>query len=195
VKKGKRRSQKHRQRKQKVKETYAKAREDAQLCGVIPTEPVGAVRDERVPPCAQSEDVRALPALVAEAVRAGWATPEERKPGLVDDLAAILGDSTQPAKVRIAAFNALRLADKDQYERDHPEAAGKARGGGAGGAVSVNVGVAVGNVFDDIERDIKHIHGHAGASGAPTGDVSANGAPEPVAQAQADAPQAQPKTS
>jgi hypothetical protein len=39
-----------------------------------------------------------------------------------------------PAKAKIAAFNALRMADKDQYERDQLEEAGK-----SGSTVTINV--------------------------------------------------------
>jgi hypothetical protein len=37
-----------------------------------------------------------------------------------DELGTIVTDPDVPAKVKVAAFNALRLADKDQWERDHP---------------------------------------------------------------------------
>lgn len=47
-------SNKQRNRRQKVKARYTKAREDAQLEGIIPTSPEGAVRDERVDPASQS---------------------------------------------------------------------------------------------------------------------------------------------
>ena len=104
------------------KRRYMELREELQLAGVIPTEPDGAIRDERVDPADQT--AQALPALVAEAVRRGWAVPEEAKPRHVDELSGILEDVEESSKNKIAAFNALRLADKDQYERDHPEADG-----------------------------------------------------------------------
>ncbi len=119
MKKGKRRSTKNRNRKQKVKETYAKAREDAQLVGVIPTEPVGAVRDERVPQCAQTN--QSLPALIAQAIRKGWATEDAKKPELVDELVSIVLNPDMPPGKKVAAFNALRMADESQWKRDNPE--------------------------------------------------------------------------
>jgi hypothetical protein len=47
---------------------------------------------------------------------------------------------------RIQAARALALADQQQYERDNPEAAGKAKGG-----AKVNVGVQVNNQVDVYE--------------------------------------------
>lgn len=108
-----------RNRKKKIKATYAKAREEAQLAGVIPTEPVGAVRDERVDPASQSAPP--LPGLVATAIRNGWEVPLGRKPQLVDELISILDNPDQSAKVKVAAFNALRMADQHQFERDNPD--------------------------------------------------------------------------
>ena len=40
--------------KQNLKEHYAKVREEAQLQGLIPTTPEGAVRDEKVKPSTQT---------------------------------------------------------------------------------------------------------------------------------------------
>ena len=128
--KGKRKAKptgKRRNRKQKVKETYAKAREDAQLADVIPTTPEGAVRDERVDP--RTQTTPPMPGLVALAVRGGWATPEDKKQAMVDELVGIVNNPEMPAKVKVAAFSALRMADQHQWERDHPEDAGRAKGG------------------------------------------------------------------
>ncbi len=101
---------------QRHKMRYMELREELQLAGEIPTEPSGAIRDER----AQSEDAP-QPALVAEAIRKGWKVPEERKQGYIEELGAVIDNPEQPAKVKVAAFNALRMADKDQWEREHPE--------------------------------------------------------------------------
>jgi hypothetical protein len=58
------------------------------------------------------------------ALRNGWEVSDANKPGLVDEFIAIVKNPEMPAKAKIAAFNALRMADKDQYERDQLEEAG-----------------------------------------------------------------------
>ena len=126
-KSGSKPTSKSRSKKQSTKSRYARAREDAQLEGLIPTTPEGALKPERVDPATQEDPPQI--ALVAQAIRQGWAVPEERKARHVDELSAIVDRVEVPAKVKVAAFQALRMADKDQYERDHPEEAGKAKGG------------------------------------------------------------------
>lgn len=126
-------------KRQKIKEKYAKAREDAQLAGIINTTPDGAIKPERVDPATQRDAPH--PELVATAIRQGWAVPEERKPDLVDELIRILDDPEVPHKVKVAAFNALRMADQQQFERDHPERAAKAKGGAVNGLGSVQVNI------------------------------------------------------
>jgi hypothetical protein len=76
------------------------------------------------------------PELIAQAIRRGWAVPEGTKPGLIDELVAIVLDTEMSAKQKVSAFNALRLADRSQWEQDHPEEAGRAHG-------STTVGVSV----------------------------------------------------
>lgn len=208
---------KRRAKRQKTKEKYAKAREDAQLEDVIPTTPEGAVRDERVPPSKQSEGARGAvqtATMVSGAVRNGWAVPKEAQERVIDELVAIVGDPEMPAKAKVAAANALRLADKDQWERDHPETAARVRGNTS---TTVNVVNNVGEVFADIRRDIELIEGtnsgqgHTGseriergtdqrASGAEregtngaagtdregVGDVQADGAAKQVDETQAN---------
>lgn len=113
-------------------------RENAQLAGDVPTLPAGALRPEAVDPRAQADGgASQLPKLIQQAVRQGWATPEVRKPDLVDELMRMLGDPDVPDKVKVAAFNALRMADAAQYERDHPEVAQAAKG--RAGTVNINV--------------------------------------------------------
>ncbi len=147
-------------RKQKIKKTYAKAREDAQLAGVIPTEPVGAVRNEVVTTSGPPQT-----GLIKEALKKGWAVPEETKPRLVDEMVKIVEDPNIPTKQKIAAFNALRMADQQQFERDHPELMSKLKGGTN---INNNVtnnntnAVQVGEVFSDIldiQKDIEKIIG------------------------------------
>lgn len=147
MKRGKHPTTKRRNQKQTVKERYAKAREDAQLMGVIPVEPVGAVRDERVDPSSQA-GTPPLPSLVVQAARQGWATPEEKKPLIVDEMVKIAtgqaaemgpdGICTGPSpKNQVAAARALVIMDQTEWERRNPDAAGKAKG-----ATNVNVGVS-----------------------------------------------------
>ena len=112
-------SVKRRKQFQRKKMRYMELREELQLAGVIPTEPAGAIRNEQVDPAAQSGGE--CPALVGEAVRRGWAVPEARKPGLVDEMVKIIDDPEGSDKVKVAAFNALRQADQAQWERDHPQ--------------------------------------------------------------------------
>lgn len=128
---------KDRARKQNTKDRYAHAREDAQLEGLIPTTPEEALKPERVDPSTQ-DDQPILPGMVSRAIKAGWKVPEDRKQDLVDELIGIIDNPDMPAKVKVAAFNALRLADQSQWERDHPEIMAKMKGPtGAGG---VNIG-------------------------------------------------------
>lgn len=112
---------------QSVDDRYAHAREDAQLLGRIPTTPEEALKPERINPSSQKE--QALPQLIERAIRRGWATPEERKPGLVDELIEIVHDEEARHFDKVAAYGALLKGDQFQYEQDHPEEAGKAKGG------------------------------------------------------------------
>jgi hypothetical protein len=52
------------------------------------------------------------------AIRHGWAVPDERKPGYVDELGAVLEDPESPAVAKVTAFNALVKGDQLQHERD-----------------------------------------------------------------------------
>ena len=64
-----------------------------------------------------------------DAVRNDWQTPPEEKVAAVDELLELLKDHDQKAATRVAAFRALQLADRDQWERLNPELAGKVKGG------------------------------------------------------------------
>jgi hypothetical protein len=101
---------------QGVKDRYAHAREDAQLTALIPTTPEEALTPERVDPSVQSE--QRFPALIGRAIRQGWAVPDERKPGYVDELAEVLEDPEAAAVAKVMAFNALLKGDQLQHERD-----------------------------------------------------------------------------
>ncbi len=137
-------------RKKKIKKRYSAAREEAQLAGVIPTTPDGAVRDERT----HSTDVP-MPALIAAAIRRGWAVPDGLKPELVDELVAVVMNPDMPAKAKIAAFSALRQADRSQWEQDNPVEAGKAKGATSTVAISVQSNMlAVQIMREHLENDI-----------------------------------------
>lgn len=117
---------KARNKRQKAKTTYRKKREDAQLSGEIPTTPEEALQDERVEPAAQGE--QAIPALDRAAIRKGWSVPEDKKAAVIDRLVGVvLDENTGPHDVSLNA-RVLLQADQKQWERDHPEEAGKARG-------------------------------------------------------------------
>lgn len=116
-----------------------KRREDAQLSGSIPTSSAGAVKSEVVNPSSQGE--QPLPQLIGRAIRSGWATPEELKPVLVQELVGIVLDPEVKGVTKTMAYQALLKGDQQQYERDHPEEAAKAKG-----QVNQSVTVAVGYV-------------------------------------------------
>lgn len=127
-------------------------REELQLAGVLPTEPDGAIHPERVDPADQT--AQPLPALVEQAIRKGWAVPEEKKPPLVDELVAITLNKEMSPKQKIAAFNALRAGDRSQWEQDNPVDAGKAKGASSTVAVSVQSNMlAVQVLREALERD------------------------------------------
>jgi hypothetical protein len=139
-------------RRQKVRKRYAKAREDAQLLGLIPTTPDGALKPEVVDPATQSE--QGFPALVCAAIRNGWEVPDENKPKLVACLMepffqrdiVVDRDGNQVVlppnrPLLLRCFNALVMADQIQWERDHPELAGKTKGGGVQMDNQVNLAV------------------------------------------------------
>ena len=125
-----------RKRKQRVAKRYTKAREDAQLAGVIPTLPVEAVRNERVDPATQG--AQPLPGPVREALSKGWSTPEHKKPQIVDEMIGIVEDPEMFPGFKIQAARVLQQGDQQQWERDHPEEAGKVRGGGKGDVIVNN---------------------------------------------------------
>src|SRR5262245_51536987 len=110
---------KARWKRQKLRRRYARLREDLQLSGDLETVPQGAVRPAVVDPASQGDGGSALlPGLVARALREGWDVPDDAKPGVVDELSAVIDDPETPASAKVAAFDALRRADQAQWERD-----------------------------------------------------------------------------
>lgn len=101
------------------KKRYMELREELMLAGEIPTEPAGAIRDERVPPDSQGSQPQ--PGLIEAAIRHGWAVPEDKKPRLVDELISVLDDPEAKQKDKVAAYSALLRGDQHQYEVDHPQ--------------------------------------------------------------------------
>lgn len=104
---------------QRIKDEYAHKQDDARRSGVLgdcPLPPEETLKPERVDPSSQS--TQKLPHLIGYAVRRGWATPDDRKPGLVDELVAVVQDPEAKAFDKIAAFGTLARADQIQHERD-----------------------------------------------------------------------------
>jgi hypothetical protein len=195
VKRGHRPTTTRKNRKKKVKETYSKAREDAQLLDVIPTEPVGAVRDERADPRLQG--CQLLPKVIREALRNSWATPDEAKAAIVGNLLepffatdVVLdrdGNQVRVAPDRtmlIELAKTLKLLDQTQFERDHPEAAGLAKGGGAT-QISVQTNIAA---VDLLKRMIEDDQGRSAEQAAPLALSGAPGDGGHDAQVEAGAP-------
>ncbi len=144
---------KARRKRQKTKDRYAHAREDAQLEGLIPTTPEEALKPERVPPSAQGE--QAMPDLIARAIRSGWKVPEGLKPELVDEMVRVIMDPYAKPKDKIGAFRALQQADRSQWEQENPAEAGKANGAAQPIAVSLQSNVlAVKMIKEALERDV-----------------------------------------
>ena len=135
--------------------------------------PEGAVRPEKVDPSVQSE--QPMPELIAQAIRKGWAVDEGMKPHLVQELINIITDDEMPAKAKISAFNALRMGDKEQYDRDMEE---YRKNDHPNPAVQVNV--QVGDVFNDIERDAAKILGEADCNVQANGDAKSLDAHQPI---------------
>lgn len=133
---GKHPTTKGRKARQRKVKRYMKDREDLQVAGRIPVDKEGAVRREDVDPSSQGE--QPLPGLIGRAVRRGWAVPDEKKPALVDELCGIVQDPEMDAVPKVMAYNALTKAEQLQWERDHPDEAGRSKGG-------VKVGVQVNN--------------------------------------------------
>lgn len=107
---------KARRKRQKLKARYSKAREDAQLHGLVETSPEGARWPEKVDSASQSE--QRFPALIGQAIRRGWAVPDEKKPGLVDELISVVENPDAKPFDKVAAFGTLSRADQLQHERD-----------------------------------------------------------------------------
>lgn len=84
------------------------------------------MKAEQVNPAMQSD--APIPGLIESAIRQGWAVPDHKKPDLVDELIKILDDPEASQKVKVAAFNALRMADQQEYERRYPQAKSSGKG-------------------------------------------------------------------
>lgn len=146
-------------RKKKIKKRYSIAREEAQLAGVIPTTPDGAVRNER----SQSAP---LPKIVRQALRESWATPDAAKLDIVasllapfyEDIVVMDREGNQlrippSPKLLLELAQTLRLLDQTQWAREHPEEAGKASGGGNAIAVSVQTNLAAIEFLNKVLHD------------------------------------------
>lgn len=194
-------------RKKKIKARYSKAREDAQLAGIIPTTPDGAVHQERVDPARQVG--AALPSLVREALRECWSTPDNAKPAIiaallepffVDDV--VVDENGKQVHVKpsrkllMELAKTLRTLDQTQWERDHPAEAGKAKGRAPVVENTVNNNVVqLGDVFNDInmiEQKIARVLQRADSTS--DSDIRADGDAQPVDAAQSNITEAQSET-
>ena len=121
---------------QKIKVDYAVARENAQLAGVIPTTPEGALRNERV----NSFDP-ALPEMVRLALRDNWSVPDAAKAKIISELLVpfytddvVLDADGKQVKIRPSRKLLMELAktlvalDQRYWERAHPTLAGPDKG-------------------------------------------------------------------
>lgn len=70
-----------------------------------------------------------LPHLVRAAIKNGWPTPDSNKPGIVASLLEPFYDPEADPALLVKCARVLFLLDRLQYERDHPEHAGKGRRG------------------------------------------------------------------
>lgn len=162
MKKGKHPTTSRRNRRKKVIATFSKAREAAQLEGVLPTEPAGAVRDEVVPPHLQDE--QRFPGLDRVAIRndgKGWSVPEHVKRKVIETAAEVVferktyfnsdGVEVEVPADRYAQAQASRTlltADEKQWEREKPEEAGKARG-------AAQVNILNGEFWDKLAQQVE----------------------------------------
>ena len=142
---------------QELRREYAITRENAQLAGIIPVTPEGAVRDERVD--TRLQGCQQLPKLVQQALRDNWSVPDIAK-------AAIIGSLLQPFYTQDTIVDAngntvvvppnrallmelaktLKMLDNVQYERDNPELAARAKGGN----VSVQTNIAAATIIREL---------------------------------------------
>jgi hypothetical protein len=129
---------KARQAKQRRRAGHTKRREANQLAGRTETRPGGAAQNE----VAQSSWEPALPDLVLRAAREDWSTPGPAKrrailallePVYCRDVVLDKDGNqviVQPNRELIRKnIEALHTLDQTQWERDHPEEAGKLKGG------------------------------------------------------------------
>jgi hypothetical protein len=123
---------KKRKDRQAKRKQYQELREDLQLSGDIPTMPEGAIRDERVDPSTQG--TQPMSQLIMEAIRKGWEVDDDIKPELIQEMVKIVMDPEMSVKAKIGAFQALRMADQAQWERDNPTMRDR-------GASTVNINV------------------------------------------------------
>lgn len=158
-----------RSEKQNTKDRLAHAVDDARRLGIIEMRPEEALGPERVDPRTQNE--QQLPQLVKQALKNNWSVPDEAKPRIVGALLepffandVVMDSEGNQIKVppdrNLLKENAKVLGqlDQRQYERDHPEEAGKAKGG-----VKVETTVAVGVTYQEAYK--------AAMAGAMTDEV------------------------
>lgn len=138
------------------------------MSGLIPTVPEGAIRNERT---YSADPLENLPELVRMALRNNWATPDEAKrvilgrlldpffndQTIIDRSGNLVKVPTSPELLNKLARTIMEL-DQRQFERDNPEAAGKAKGSTingvpTSGAVAVNVSLQSNKLAVQVIRD------------------------------------------
>lgn len=162
----------NRNKRSKLKKQYSKLREDAQLHGIIPTTPEGAVHPEKV--ASETQGEQDTTNIDRKAVKQGWAVPEEKKALVVMRLLEPFeksgktvtkeGVEIDTTDHNLLAKNArtLLIADQRQYERDHPNEAGIAKGASNTSntnAVQINTAINWSGVLSEIKSadDVKVI--------------------------------------
>ncbi len=139
---------KNRNKRKRLKVKYSELREEAQLRGLIPTVPEGAIRSEVVDPSTQDEQPQH--GILRQAIKGDWSVPDEKKRLIIDKLLEPFEDTSEEVDRYLLKENAktLILADQRQWERDHPELKK---------GTEVNVGVQVNNQVDlrDVLRRVR----------------------------------------
>lgn len=185
-------STKARNGKQATKSRYARAREDAQLAGLIPTTPEGALRPEKVDP--SSQDEQRFPGLDRMAIRnaEGWGITDQVKRKIVEVNAEVLYErrtyydregreveAPPDRQAQVQASRVLMLADERDWERKQPEQAAKSEGGTQVNVFQVNnAGLEIEQLMRAVaeQKRIGREAEEAEAQAAPAADQPGTGA-------------------
>jgi hypothetical protein len=113
------------------------------------------------------------------------ATPDSAKLKVVAELLAAFFEEGQDPMLRVRLARLLLLLGQTQWERDNPDTAGKAKGGGSGSTtVNIQTNIAAAAIIREmIERGELGIIGEPPAfdhPSAPDGGIAAAGTREPL---------------